>query len=100
MLQINLQRIFLLFGYKNDKDIALAIRYAGDTGAKIINMSFGKTLNANPKWAKEAFLYAEEHDVLLASDVGNNSYNNDENTSILLITMKTPNWNFAKISLK
>ncbi|MCL9807682.1 S8 family serine peptidase, partial [Flavobacterium amniphilum] len=65
-------------GYENDKDIALAIRYAVDNGAKIINMSFGKTLSANPEWVKEAFLYAEEHDVLLVSGAGNNSYNNDE----------------------
>ena len=65
-------------GYENDKDVALAIRYAVDNGAKIINMSFGKTLSANPEWVKEAFLYAQEHDVLLVSGSGNNSFDNDE----------------------
>lgn len=65
-------------GYENDKDIALAIRYAVDNGAKVINMSFGKTLSANPEWVKEAFLYAEKHDVLLVSGAGNDSFNNDE----------------------
>ena len=29
-------------GDEHDKDIALAIRYAADNGARIINMSFGK----------------------------------------------------------
>ena len=29
-------------GDEHDKDIALAIRYAADNGARVINMSFGK----------------------------------------------------------
>jgi cell wall-associated protease len=33
-------------GDEYDKDIANAIRYAVDNGAKIINMSFGKKLIA------------------------------------------------------
>lgn len=64
-------------GSENDKDVALAIRYAVDNGAKIINMSFGKTLSENPQWIKEAFLYAEMHDVLLVAGSGNNSRDND-----------------------
>ncbi len=31
-----------LSGDEHDKDIAMAIRYAVDNGAKVINMSFGK----------------------------------------------------------
>ncbi|MET0943994.1 MAG: S8 family serine peptidase [Flavobacterium sp.] len=64
-------------GSENDKDVALAIRYAVDNGAKIINMSFGKTSSANPEWIKDAFLYAEQHDVLLVAGSGNDYSNND-----------------------
>ena len=66
-------------GYENDKDISLAIKYAVDNGAKVINMSFGKTLSANPEWVKEAFLYAQKHDVLLIAGSGNNAENIDVN---------------------
>lgn len=34
-------------GDEYDKDVALAIRYAVDNGAKIINMSFGKSYSLN-----------------------------------------------------
>ncbi|KLT71793.1 hypothetical protein AB674_00740 [Flavobacterium sp. ABG] len=64
-------------GYENDKDIALAIKYAVDNGAKIINMSFGKTFSANPKWIKNAFLYAQKNDVLLIAGSGNDASDND-----------------------
>ncbi|HEY4875674.1 MAG TPA: S8 family serine peptidase, partial [Puia sp.] len=36
-------------GDEHDKDIALAIRYAVDNGAKVINMSFGKDLSPEKK---------------------------------------------------
>jgi cell wall-associated protease len=64
-------------GSENDKDVALAIRYAVDNGAKVINMSFGKTLCAHPEWIKEAFIYAQKHGVLLIAGAGNNSWDND-----------------------
>jgi len=37
-------------GDEYDKDIALAIRYAVDNGAKIINMSFGKSYSPEQAW--------------------------------------------------
>ena len=40
-------------GDEYDKDIALAIRYAADNGAKIINMSFGSTVMQPWKFAGE-----------------------------------------------
>ncbi len=43
-------------GDEQDKDIALAIRYAVDNGAKIINMSFGKSFSPGKKWIDEAEL--------------------------------------------
>ncbi|TGD56759.1 S8 family serine peptidase [Flavobacterium humi] len=64
-------------GYENEKDINLAIHYAVDNGAKIINMSFGNSVGDHSDWMKEAFLYAEKHDVLLIAGAGNNSRDND-----------------------
>ncbi|WP_348811983.1 S8 family peptidase [Flavobacterium maritimum] len=66
-------------GDENDKDIAMAVRYAVDNGAKIINMSFGKEFSLNKDWVFEAFKYAEENNVLLVHCAGNNRFNVDEN---------------------
>lgn len=66
-------------GDEHDKDIAMAIRYAVDNGAKVINMSFGKEFSLHKKWVFEAFQYAEEHNVLLVHCSGNNGFNVDEN---------------------
>jgi subtilisin family serine protease len=61
------------------KDIAMAIRYAVDNGAQVINMSFGKEFSLHKKWVLESFQYAEEHNVLLVHCSGNNGFNVDEN---------------------
>lgn len=58
-------------GDEYDKDIAKAIRYAVDNGARIINMSFGKKLSPHKKWVDEAFKYAADKDVLLVQASGN-----------------------------
>ena len=58
-------------GDEYDKDVALAIRYAVDNGAKVINMSFGKYYSPNPEWVYEAFEYAASKDVLLVHAAGN-----------------------------
>lgn len=58
-------------GDEYDKDIALAIRYAADNGAKVINGSFGKYYQQNHKWVQEAIKYAEEKDVLIVVAAGN-----------------------------
>jgi cell wall-associated protease len=65
-------------GDEHDKDITMAIRYAVDNGAKIINMSFGKEFSMHEDWVLEAFKYAEEHNVLLVHSAGNDSQNVDE----------------------
>jgi subtilisin family serine protease len=65
-------------GDEYDKDVALAIRYAVDNGAKIINMSFGKDFSPEKKWVDEAIKYAEAHDVLLVHAAGNDGEDLEE----------------------
>jgi cell wall-associated protease len=64
-------------GDEYDKDIALAIRYAVDNGAKIINMSFGKGFSPQKKWVDEAVRYAQSKGVLLVHAAGNDGSNID-----------------------
>ena len=64
-------------GDEYDKDIALAIKYAVDNGARVINMSFGKSYSPQKKWVDEAVRYAQDHDVLLVHAAGNESNNVD-----------------------
>jgi subtilisin family serine protease len=64
-------------GDEYDKDIALAIRYAVDHGAKIINMSFGKSFSPEKAWVDSAVKYAEEKDVLIVHASGNDAENLD-----------------------
>jgi cell wall-associated protease len=65
-------------GDEHDKDVTMAIRYAVDNGAQIINMSFGKEFSMHEDWVLEAFKYAEAHNVLLVHSAGNDSKNVDE----------------------
>jgi len=58
-------------GDEYDKDIALAIRYAVDNGAKVINMSFGKAYSPHAKEVYDAFAYADSKGVLLVHAAGN-----------------------------
>ncbi|RPD96048.1 peptidase S8 [Aureibaculum marinum] len=64
-------------GDEYDKDVALAIRYAADNGAKVVNMSFGKSYSPNAEWVYDAIKYAEEKDVLLVHAAGNDGSNID-----------------------
>lgn len=65
-------------GDEYDKDVALAIRYAADNGAKVVNMSFGKYYSPHSDWVRDAIVYASKKDVLLVSGAGNESLNLDE----------------------
>jgi len=60
-------------GDEFDKDIALAIRYAVDNGAKVINMSFGKSYSPHAKEVYNAFAYADSKGVLLVHAAGNDN---------------------------
>tara|TARA_B100001057_G_scaffold492550_1_gene585148 strand:- start:1032 stop:2462 length:1431 start_codon:yes stop_codon:yes gene_type:complete len=62
-------------GDEYDKDIALAIRYAVDNGAKVINTSFGKSYSPHKEWVWEALKHAEKNDVLIVNAAGNSGDN-------------------------
>ncbi len=64
-------------GDEHDKDIANAIRYAVDNGARIISMSFGKDFSPEKQWVDDAFRYAEKKGVLLVHAAGNDAKNID-----------------------
>ena len=65
-------------GDERDKDVANAIRYAVDNGARVINMSFGKGFKWDKKAVDEAVKYADSKNVLLVHAAGNDNSNNDE----------------------
>lgn len=60
-----------------DKDVATAIRYAVDNGARVINMSFGKPLSPQQYLVNDAIAYAEKKGVLLLHAAGNEAQNID-----------------------
>jgi cell wall-associated protease len=64
-------------GDENDKDIANAVFFAVNHGAKVINMSFGKKLSPHKEWVDSAFRYAAAHDVLLVHAAGNDNEDMD-----------------------
>jgi subtilisin family serine protease len=61
-------------GDEYDKDVALGIRYAVNNGAKVINMSFGKSFSPEQAWVDSAIRYAASKDVLIIHSAGNESY--------------------------
>lgn len=73
-------------GDERDKDVANAIRYAVDNGARVINMSFGKGESPYKKVVDDAIRYAEKRDVLLVHAAGNSGEDND---AILHFPVKT-----------
>ncbi len=58
-------------GDEYDKDIANAIRYAVDNGAKVINGSFGKSFSPHSDWVRDAIKYASDKDVVFVHAAGN-----------------------------
>ena len=65
-------------GDEYDKDIANAIRFAVDHGAKVVNMSFGKKISPHKEWVDAAIKYAASKDVLLVQASGNDNQNIDD----------------------
>ena len=66
-------------GDERDKDVANAIRYAVDNGAKIINMSFGKSVSPQKQAVDNAVKYAQMKGVLLIHAAGNENEDIDIN---------------------
>ncbi|MCA6068395.1 S8 family serine peptidase [Chryseobacterium sp. RG1] len=58
-------------GDERDKDVANAIKYAVDNGAKVLNMSFGKPVSPGKSVVWDAFKYAQDKGVLLVKAAGN-----------------------------
>ncbi|WP_179344589.1 S8 family peptidase [Winogradskyella ursingii] len=65
-------------GDEYDKDVALAIRYAVDNGAKVINGSFGKSFSPHAEWVRDAIKYAADNDVVFVHAAGNDSKDIDK----------------------
>ena len=65
-------------GDERDKDVANAIRYAVDNGAKILNMSFGKAYSPDKEIVWDAFKYAEQKGALLIKAAGNDNIDIDK----------------------
>ncbi|MEP6713748.1 MAG: S8 family serine peptidase [Ferruginibacter sp.] len=64
-------------GDEHDKDVANAIRYAVDNGARIINISLGKGYSPQKQWVDDAILYAQKKGVLIVHAAGNDAKNID-----------------------
>ncbi|MEO5996519.1 MAG: S8 family peptidase [Chitinophagaceae bacterium] len=84
-------------GDEHDKDIALAIRYAVDNGARVINMSFGKSFSPEKNWVDSAVLYADSKGVLLVHAAGNDAADVDTadnfpNPSFKAAKTRATNW--------
>jgi len=83
-------------GDEHDKDIALAIRYAVDNGAKVINMSFGKSFSPEKQWVDSAAKYAESKGVLLVQAAGNDAKDVDTTdnfpSKVFLDHQQATNW--------
>src|SRR6202035_5257744 len=82
---------------EHDKDISLAIRYAVDNGARVINMSLGKNLSPQKKWVDDAVSYAASKGVLLVHAAGNNNADVDTignfpSPEMKDSKMRAPNW--------
>ncbi|SHI76983.1 S8 family serine peptidase [Aquimarina spongiae] len=70
--------VMVASGDEHDKDIAMAIRYAVNNGAKVINMSWGKQFSLHQNWVIDAIKYAESNNVLVVHGAGNDAVNTDK----------------------
>jgi subtilisin family serine protease len=64
-------------GDERDKDVANAIMYAVNNGARIINMSFSKIFSSDKSLINKAIEYAERKNVLIIHAAGNDGVNID-----------------------
>ncbi|WP_335582292.1 S8 family serine peptidase [Neomicrococcus aestuarii] len=77
--EAKLLSVSLLMGEDNpggpdvDAQVADAVKWSVDNGAKVINISLGSTGQDWPESWDDAFLYAEQKDVLIVAAAGNRS---------------------------
>ena len=83
-------------GDERDKDVANAIRYAVDEGARVINMSFGKEYSPQKAVVDDAVRYADAHGVLMVHAAGNDGKDIDQGqnypTPYYLTGGRAQNW--------
>ncbi len=84
-------------GDEVDKDIATGIRYAVDNGAKVINISLGKSLSPDKQMIDAAVRYAASKNVMIVQAAGNskrniNGFDNYPNPKYLFTDSLAPNW--------
>ncbi len=79
------------FGDEFDKDIANAIYYAVDNGAKVINMSSGKEFSLEHERVARALIYANKKNVLIVHSAGNSSTDIDKELYYPIDCSKTKN---------
>ncbi len=83
-------------GDERDKDVAMAIRYAADNGARVINMSFGKAYSPQKELVDAAVRHADSLGVLMVHAAGNDNKNLDKEVSypspVYLDGKKAVNW--------
>ncbi len=72
-----------VIGEERDEDVANAIRYAVDNGARIINFSLGKQTSPQKELVDQAVRYAEKKGVLIFAAAGNDAADNDKQTDYL-----------------
>lgn len=68
-------------GDERDKDVANAIVYAVDNGARIINLSFSKLFSSDKSLLDQAIKYAESKNVLIIHAAGNDGVDIDSETN-------------------
>ncbi len=64
-------------GDERDKDVANGILYAINNGAKVINMSFGKSYSPQKRFVDSVLRLVDAKDVVLVHAAGNDAENND-----------------------
>lgn len=65
------------YGAEAEKDVALAIKYAVDNGADIINYSATYKYSIHDDWVVDAIDYAKSKNVLIVKSAGNSGVNLD-----------------------
>lgn len=88
-------------GDERDKDVANAIYYAVDNGARVINMSFGKAYSPDREYVEKAIRYAEKKGVLIIHAAGNDAENKDDTENFptrKYIKGKREAWNMIEVA--